>query len=398
MTNVNYNETLTIAPLKIIALDNCKELGMKINDLLVKNRHDYIKTNPNSKVFHDYSQENYLIQADCPRFGSGEAKGIIYESVRGKDLYILCDVLNTSNRYNICGKENMMSPDDQFQNLKRIIAACNGKPKRITVIMPYLYEGRQHRRSKRESLDCATALQEICKMGVQNIITFDAHDPRVQNAIPLKGFDNFYTSYQFIQAILNTQTDLDLSRLMIVSPDEGGMSRSVYYSNILGTEMGMFYKRRDYSTIINGKNPIVAHEFLGSNVEGKTILIVDDMISSGESMLEVAGELKKRKAAKILIAATYGLFSDGFAKFDEYYDKGIFDMIYTTNLNYCDPELLKKPYYCPVDLSRYIALIIHTLNHDTSVNNIMVPDERIREMLEEHKHSIKHHVSKNFFK
>lgn len=397
MTNGNYNETPPLAPLKIIALDNCRELGNKINDLLVQARHDYIKANQNSSVFSDYSEVNYLIDAECPRFGSGEGKGLINESVRGKDLYILCDVLNTSIHYTICGKDTFTSPDDQFQDLKRIIAACNGKPKRITVIMPYLYEGRQHRRSKRESLDCAHALQELCHMGVQNIITFDAHDPRVQNAIPLKGFDNFYTSYQFIQALLNTQTDLDLSRMMVVSPDEGGMSRSVYYSNILGVEMGMFYKRRDYSVIVNGKNPIVAHEFLGSDVEGKTILIVDDMISSGESMLEVACELKKRKAAKIYIAATYGLFSDGFEKFDDLYEKGMFDMIYTTNLNYCSPELLTKPYYCSVDMSRYIALIIHTLNHDTSVNDILVPDVRIREMLDEHKHAIKYHESKNYF-
>ena len=263
--------------------------------------------------------------------------------------------------------------------------------------MPYLYEGRQHRRSRRESLDCASALQELCHMGVQNIITFDAHDPRVQNAIPLKGFDNFYTSYQFIQAILNTQTDIDLSKLMIVSPDEGGMSRSVYYSNIMGVEMGMFYKRRDYSTVVNGKNPIVAHEFLGSNVEGKTIIIVDDMISSGESMLEVARELKKRKAEKILIVATFGLFSEGLEHFDQAYKDGIFNSIYTTNLCYSNPDLLTRPYYCQVDLSRYIALIIHSLNHDTSVNEILIPDERIREMLDEHKHSIKHHVSKNYF-
>lgn len=397
MTIGNYNETLPLAQLKIIALSNCEEMGRKINDLLVKARHDYINNNQNSNVLNDYSEENYLIDVECPRFGSGEAKGQINESVRGKDLYILCDVLNTSNQYKICGEETCMSPDDQFQNLKRIIAACNGKPKRITVIMPYLYEGRQHRRSKRESLDCAHALQELCHMGVQNIITFDAHDPRVQNAIPLKGFDNFYTSYQFIQAILNTQPEIDLNHMMVVSPDEGGMSRSVYYSNILGVEMGMFYKRRDYSTIVNGRNPIVAHEFLGSDVEGKTVLIVDDMISSGESMLEVACELKKRKAAKIYIVATFGLFSDGFAKFDQYYEKGMFDQIYTTNLNYCDPELLTKPYYTQVDLSRYIALIIHTLNHDTSVNDILVPDERIREMLDEHKHSIKHHEPKNFF-
>lgn len=397
MTIGNYNETPPLAPLKIIVMDNCKDLGNKINELLVQARHEYINTHKDSSVYHEYTTENYIIDADCPRFGSGEGKGMINESVRGKDLYILCDVLNSSTQYTICGQSTLMSPDAQFQDLKRLIGACNGKPKRITVIMPYLYEGRQHRRTKRESLDCALALQELCRMGVNNIITFDAHDPRVQNAIPLKGFDNFYTSYQFIQALLNSQPDLDLSRMMVVTPDEGGMSRSVYYSNIMGVEMGMFYKRRDYSTIVNGKNPIVAHEFLGSDVTGKTILIVDDMISSGESMLEVAQELKKRNAAKIYIAATYGLFSDGFAKFDECYDKGIFDMIYTTNLNYCSPELKTKPYYCTVDLSRYIALIIHTLNHDTSVNEILVPDERIREMLDEHKHSIKHHVSKNYF-
>lgn len=397
MKNLNYNEKFPVAPLKIIAMDNCKELGQKINQLLVNARHDYIKQHQESTVTYDYLEPTYLIDYSCPRFGSGEGKGIIYESVRGKDLYILCDVTNYSNHYTISEHEHYMSPDDQYQDLKRIIQACDGKPNRITVIMPYLYEGRQHRRNKRESLDCAYALQELCSMGVQNIITFDAHDPRVQNAIPLKGFDNFYTSYQFIQAILNTQSDLNLDQLMVVTPDEGGMSRSVYYSNIMGVEMGMCYKRRDYSTIVNGKNPIVAHEFLGSNVEGKTIIIVDDMISSGESMIEVAQELKKRKAAKILIVATYGLFSEGLKHFDEAYNNGIFDMLYTTNLNYCNPELLQKPYYCQVDLSRYIALIIHSLNHDTSVNEILVPDERIREMLDEHKHSIKHHESKNYF-
>ena len=397
MTASNYNEKLPVAPLKIIAMDNCIELGRKINDLLVQKRKEYIKSNPASCMLTEYSKENYLIDFSCPRFGSGEGKGQINESVRGKDLYILCDVLNTSNHYKIGNKENCMSPDDQFQNLKRIIGACNGKPKRITVIMPYIYEGRQHRRSKRESLDCAHALQELCQMGVSNIITFDAHDPRVQNAIPLSGFDNFFTSYQFIQALLNTQPNIDLDHMMVVSPDEGGMSRSVYYSNILGVDMGMFYKRRDYSQIINGKNPIVAHEFLGSNVEGKTIIVVDDMISSGESMLEVAAELKKRKAKSINLLATFGLFADGLAKFDEYYEKGIFDKIYTTNLNYCESDLLSRPYYCQVDLSKYIALIIHSLNHDTSVNEILIPDIRIREMLDEHKHKITHHESKNYF-
>lgn len=397
MTVGNYNEKLPVAPLKIIALDSCVALGQKVNDLLVEKRHEYIDSHLKSSMQAEYATENYLIDFITPRFGSGEGKGQINESVRGKDLYILCDVLNTSNQYKICGNENAMSPDDQYQNLKRVIAACNGKPKRITVIMPYLYEGRQHRRTKRESLDCALMLQELCSMGVQNIITFDAHDPRVQNAIPLKGFDNFFTSYQFIQAMLNKQPDIDFDRMMIVSPDEGGMGRSVYYSNILGVEMGMFYKRRDYSQIVNGKNPIVAHEFLGSDVEGKTIVVVDDMISSGESMLEVAAELKKRKAAKINLIATFGLFSDGLKKFDEYYEKGIFDMIYTTNLNYCASDLASRPYYCNVDLSRYIALIIHTLNHDTSVNEILIPDVRIREMVEEHKRSKTHHEPQNFF-
>lgn len=385
MTSYNFNETKTVAPLKIIALENSVELGNKVDQLIVNARHDYAKQANHSISYNEYEATSFLTDVNCPRFGSGEGKAQINESVRGKDLYILCDVANPSNEYKIGGKDTIMSPDDQFQNLKRIIAACNGKPHRITVIMPYLYEGRQYYRTKRESLDCAMALQELVSMGVENIITFDAHDPRIQNAIPLQGFDNFSTSFQFIQALLSTEPNLDLNDVMIVSPDEGGTARSVYYSNILGVEMGMFYKRRDYSTVVNGKNPIVAYEFLGANVEGKTVLIIDDMISYGESILDVALELKRKKAAKILIAATFGLFNEGFSKFDDYYSKGIFDRVYTTNLTHCSQELLSKPYYHQVDVSRYIALIINTLNHDTSVNNILVPTERIHEILEEHK-------------
>lgn len=385
MTKDMFQETIPVAPLKIIAQDNCKALGAKIDQLITNARQDYLKEYKNCLHFSGYEADTFLIDAECIRFGSGEGKAHLKESVRGKDLFIITDVLNRENHYTICGTDTIMSPDDQFQDLKRIISACNGKAKRINIIMPFLYESRQHKRTSRESLDCATALIELVQMGVSNFITFDAHDPRVSNAIPINGFDNFYTSYQFIQALIQNEDNLDFDNMMIVSPDEGGMTRAVYYSNILGVEMGMFYKRRDYTTVVNGRNPIVAHEFLGTDVEGKTVIIVDDMISSGESMLEVCAEMRKRKAGKIIIAVTFGLFSEGFAKFDDYYEKGLIDRIYTTNLTYCPPELLEKPYYRQVDLSRYLALIIHTLNHDKSVNEILNPTTRIHDMLDEYK-------------
>lgn len=385
--NLNTTKiTIPIAPLKIIALKSFNDFGKNVNEHLICSRHSQVGEQKNNLSLLGYEATNYLVDAACPRFGSGEAKGHIKESIRGSDLYILVDVMNYTNKYKISGEETLMSPDDNFQDVKRIIAAANGAH-RINVIMPFIYEGRQHKRSKRESLDCAVALQELSQMGVKNIITFDAHDPRVQNAIPIRGFDNFFTTYQMISALFEHEKSiqLDSDHFMVVSPDEGGMSRSVYYANVLGVDMGMFYKRRDYSVIVNGKNPIVAHEFLGTSVEGKDILITDDMISSGDSMLAIARELKKRKARKIYMVATFGLFNEGFDKFDQLYEEGIFDRIFTTNLSYCSPELCSKPYYTKVDLTKYISLIIDTLNHDMSVFDIMNPTKRIQEVVDQYK-------------
>ena len=385
MSSRKFQESMPIAPLKIIALGNCKEIGDKINQIIIERRKQALSNmeKPDFKMT-GYDTDNYLVSYDCPRFGTGEAKGVINESMRGCDLFIIADTINYSETYTMHGKESHKSPDDYFMDLKRVIMACSGHPKRITVIMPYLYEGRQHLRLTNESLDCALALQELISMGVETIITFDAHDNRVQNAIPNNGFDNFYTSYQFISTIFETNPDLkaDADNLMIVSPDEGGMGRAVYYAGLLGVEMGMFYKRRDYSRKVNGEHPIVSFEFLGNNVEGKDIIIIDDIIGSGYTALEVAEELKKRKARKVFICATFGIFSNGVAELDKAYDNGIFDAIYTTNLCYCPDELNDKPYYHNVDLSKYIALIIDTLNHDTSVNDILNATTRIRELVE----------------
>ena len=337
-------------------------------------------------AFAGYQRDSYLLDAKVPRFGSGEAKGQILESVRGTDLYLLVDVLNYSMTYSLCGNENHMSPDDHYQDLKRIIAAVGGKARRITVIMPFLYESRQHKRSSRESLDCALALQELVSMGVDNIITFDAHDPRVQNAIPLHGFETVQPAYQFIKGLLRNVKDLQLdsNHMMVISPDEGGMGRAVYFANVLGLDMGMFYKRRDYTKIVNGRNPIVAHEFLGSNVEGKDVVIIDDMISSGESMIDVAAELKRRKAKRVFCATTFGLFTNGFKKFDEAYENGVIDRVLTTNLVYQPEELLSKPWYINVDMSKYIALLVDTLNHDSSISNLLSPVERIQQRVKEY--------------
>ena len=315
-----------------------------------------------------------------PRFGSGEAKGVIKESVRGSDLYLLVDVANYSLTYSLCGHENHMSPDDHYQDLKRIIAAVGGKARRITVIMPYLYESRQHKRSARESLDCALALQEMVNMGVDNIITFDAHDPRVQNAIPLNGFETVQPAYQFIKGLLGHVKGLqiDNDHMMVISPDEGGMTRAIYIANVLGLDMGMFYKRRDYTRIVNGRNPIVAHEFLGSSIEGKDMIIIDDMISSGESVLEVASALKERKANRIFVFATFGLFTAGLEGFDKAYEDGLIHRVLTTNLIYQTPELLSREWYIDCDMSKYIAYIIDTLNHDTSISDLLNPVERIQ--------------------
>ena len=332
-------------------------------------------------------RDNYLIDCPCPRFGSGEAKGLLTESIRGADLFLMVDVCNHSLTYSVNGHLNHMSPDDHFQDLKRIIAAANGKARRVNVVMPFLYESRQHKRTKRESLDSALALQELIDMGVSNIFTFDAHDPRVQNSIPLHGFDSFNPPYQFMKALLKAEPDLkvDKEHLMIISPDEGAMQRAVYFSNVLGVNMGMFYKRRDFSRVVDGRNPIVAHEFLGSSVEGKDVIILDDMISSGDSMLDVARQLKQRKAKRIFCAATFGLFTNGLEKFDQAYEEGILDAVLTTNLIYQTPELLERPYYINCDMSKYIALVIDTLNHDGSISSILNPIERIQNVVTKYK-------------
>ncbi len=374
---------LPIAPIKIATLEGCKDFATKVNEHLVEYRH----TNPTQDIqnihYRGYSEDTYMVDCVCPRFGTGEGKGIINSSVRGSDLYIFADVTNYSLTYKVFGQENHMSPDNHFQDLKRIISATDGKAKRLNVIMPFLYEGRQHKRAGRESLDCALALQELADLGVSNIITFDAHDPRVQNAIPLIGFDTFMPTYQFLKAIIDTTPDfrIDSDHLMIISPDEGAMGRAVYFSTILGVDMGMFYKRRDYSVIVNGKNPIVAHEFLGSSVEGKDVVIVDDMISSGESMLDVAKQLKDRKARRVFVCTTFGLFTDGFEKFDEFYEKEYIYKVITTNLNYRAPELLTKPYYVEADMTKFTASIMDSLNHDISIEPIISPTGKIQKLL-----------------
>ena len=372
--------------LGIIALEGCKELGKTIDNYIIQWRSETYKDFKDSVACDGYLRDTYLLDASCPRFGSGEAKGIIRESVRDMDLYIIVDVLNYSVTYSLSGRVNHMSPDDHYADLKRIISASAGKAKSVNVIMPFLYESRQHKRSTRESLDCAVMLQELISLGVDNILTFDAHDPRVQNAIPISGFDNIQPTYQFVKSLVEQCDDVhfDNDHLMVISPDEGGTGRAVYFANVLGLDMGMFYKRRDYTKIVNGRNPIVAHEFLGSNVEGKDVIIIDDMISSGESMIDVASELKRRKAKRVFCATTFGLFTNGFKKFDEAYTNGIIDKVLTTNLVYQPEELLSKPWYINVDMSKYIALLIDTLNHDSSISNLLSPVERIQQRVKEY--------------
>ena len=379
-----FDQAMPVAPLKFIAMDNCKALGAGVDRFIVETRRERQHSERDTIAFKGYEADSYLAHAHCPRFGSGEAKGQIDESIRGTDLYIMSDVMNYSLTYKVCGFENHMSPDDHFQDLKRIIASAACSAKRITVILPFLYESRQHKRNKLESLDSALALDELIEYGVSNIITFDAHDPRINNSIPLYGFDNFTPQYQFIKALLNNHQDirLDNDHLMIISPDEGAMHRAVYLSNVLGVDMGMFYKRRDYSKVINGRNPIVAHEFLGDNVEGKDVIIVDDMISSGESMLDTARELKERNANRVFIFTTFGLFTNGLERFDEFYQKGYFSGVVTTNLTYRTPELLSKPYYYEADMTAFLGTIIDYLNHDASIGNLMTPTEKIRTMVD----------------
>ena len=380
-------ETIPVGPLGLIPLKSCEDLGKKVDAWLVEWRKERESEHKTTIAFAGYQKDSYIIGAKTPRFGSGEAKGELTESVRGDDLYIMVDVCNYNMTYTMNGLKNHMSPDDHYQDLKRVIAAVGGKGRRINVIMPFLYESRQHKRTGRESLDCAMALRELVDMGVENIITFDAHDPRVQNAIPLKGFETVQPIYQFIKYLLKNEKELEIDsdHMMVISPDEGGMGRAVFFANVLGLDLGMFYKRRDYTKIINGRNPIVAHEFLGASVEGKDVIIVDDMISSGESMLDTAKELKRMKARKVFICTTFGLFTGGLKKFDEYYENGIIDRVLTTNLVYQTPELLSKPYYINVDMSKYIALIIDTLNHDGSLSEILSPNERIQNVLQKYK-------------
>ena len=380
-------ETMPDGALGLIPLESCKELGLKVDQYLVGWREKRQHQHQNDPAFKGYRRDSYIISTAVPRFGTGEAKGVIKESVRGYDLYLMVDVTNYSLTYSVCGYENHMSPDDHYADLKRIIAAVGGKARRITAIIPFLYESRQHKRTARESLDCALALQELTAMGVDNIITFDAHDPRVQNAIPLKGFETVQPAYQFIKGILREVKDLkiDSEHMMIISPDEGGTNRAVYLANVLGLDMGMFYKRRDYSKIVDGRNPIVAHEILGSSVEGKDVIIIDDMISSGESMIDVATELKKRKANRIFVVATFGLFTNGLERFDKAVADGTIYKVVTTNLTYQTPELLAKPYYINCDMSKYIAYIIDTLNHDSSISDLLNPYDRIQRLVAKYK-------------
>ena len=383
-------ETIPVGPLGLVPLKSCEELGKKVDAYLVRWRTARQSEHKSTIAFAEYQKDSYIIKTKLSRFGTGEGKGTILESVRGDDLYLMVDVCNHSLTYSLCGMQNHMSPDDHFQDLKRIISAAAGKARRINVIMPFLYESRVETRKGRQSLDCAMALHELCDMGVDNIITFDAHDPRVMNAIPLNGFETVQPTYQFIKALLETEPDLmvDSDHMMIISPDAHGMKRAIYYANLLGIELGMFYKRRDYTRSVNGRNPIVAHEFLGTDVAGKTCIVIDDMISSGESCQDVARELKRMKASRVIICATFGFFTNGVGRFDRYYENGLIDRILTTNLVYQTPELLRRPYYTSVDMSKYIALIIDNLNHDTSISDLLNPSERVRKALKRHMDAI----------
>ncbi|MCR4846339.1 MAG: ribose-phosphate pyrophosphokinase [Eubacterium sp.] len=388
--------TIPEGKLGIIALKSSEKLSKTVDNYLVRWRREREHLNTEQLVFNGYSRDTYLIESCCPRFASGEAKGTISDSIRGMDLYILADVTNTGIEYNLGGRMVPMTPDEHYADIKRVIAAASGKARRINVIMPFLYESRQHKRNSRESLDCALVLQELVSMGVSNIITFDAHDPRVQNAIPTVGFENLMPTYQFIKSLLKSTPDLtiDNEHMMIISPDEGAMHRAIYTANHFGVDVGMFYKRRDYSRVVNGKNPIVAHEFLGDTVEGKDVIIVDDMIASGESMLDVCRQLKERKAKRIFCIATFGLFTAGLEVFDKAYENGLFDKVITTNVIYQNPELSKRSWYASADLSKYIAIIIDHLNHDSSISELLDPSVRIQARINEYKE--KHTISDNY--
>ena len=381
---------IPVGPLGLIALPGCEDFAERVDAYLGMWRHNRDVNHPG------YKKDSYIIDVSLPRFGSGEAKGTLNSSVRGYDLFIMTDVTNYNSKYKMYGRENPMSPDDHFQNLKRVIAAASGKARRITVIMPFLYESRQHRRTSRESLDCAMALEELVYMGVNCILTLDAHDPRVQNAIPLSGFENVTATYQFIKALLREEKDLqiDSERMMVISPDEGAVSRAIYFASMMGLDVGMFYKRRDYTKVVNGRNPIVAHEFLGSSVEGKDVIVVDDMIASGDSAIDVARQLKMRKARKVFLCSTFGLFTSGMERFDEAVKAGYIDRIFTTNAIYQSPETLKRPYYSSVDMSKYIALFIDTMNHDLSIEPLLSPVNRIHARLDRYKEKQKERKSR----
>ena len=376
--------TNPIAPLGLIAMNGTEELGKKVDEWLLKWRdHNGDAADDDMCTTPGQQREDFLVKTACPRFGNGEGKGLIKETVRGYDIYILCDIGAYNCTYKMYGQNVPMSPDDHFMDLKRTIAALGGKAKRINVIMPMLYEGRQHRRSARESLDCALALQELVNMGVSNIITFDAHDPRVQNAIPAAGFESVMPSYQILKALLREEKDLKLDRnhMMVVSPDEGAMDRNTFNASVLGLDMGMFYKRRDYTRIVNGRNPIIAHEYLGEDLDGKNVLVSDDILSSGDSIIDVARELKKRNAGRVFAATTFALFTDGLSKFNKAYEDGLIDRVISTNLTYRTPELRQAPWFIEADMSKYIAYIIATLNHDRSLSELLMPYDRINKLL-----------------
>lgn len=379
--------TFPVGKLGIIAMKGCSQLASNIDYYLSTWRKNRDSEHKYAFGLEGYERDTYILRTDTPRFGSGEAKGMIIDSVRGMDVFIISDVCNCSIEYKMCGMINHMSPDDHFQDLKRIIAAIDGKASRITVIMPFLYEGRQHKRTARESLDCAMALEELYSMGVDNIITLDAHDPRVINAAPLNSFENLRPSYQFLKYLTKTEHGIhfDKDHLLMISPDEGAMDRAVYFASVLGIDMGMFYKRRDYSTIVNGSNPIVAHEYLGTSPEGKDVIIVDDMISSGGSMIDTARELKKRGAKNVYVFATFGLFTDGMAKFDKAYEEGLIKRILTTNGTYQNPELLAREYYTSVDISKYLSYFIDTLNHNASISDLLEPSGKIKALMKQYK-------------
>ena len=386
MSIKKYVESIPVGPLAIVAVSGSKQLGEAVDAYIADWRSQRIEAKESPITFKGYTKDSYLLDVKTPRFGTGEPKCTLGESVRGTDLYIIDDVTNYSIEYTVCGCKNHMSPDDHFADIKRVIAAAAGKARKITVIMPFLYEGRQHRRTSRESMDCAVMLQELVNMGVDNILTFDAHDPRVNNAIPISGFESIMPTYQFIKNLLRNVDDikLDADHLMVISPDEGAMGRVVYYANVLGINVGMFYKRRDFTTIVDGRNPIVAHEYLGDSVEGKDVLIIDDMISSGDSMLDVAKQLKKRKANRVFVASTFGLFTNGLERFDEAYEQGLIYRIMTTNSIYQSPELLKREWYINVDITKFTATFIDRLNHDASISDLLNPIEKINKKVAEY--------------